>query len=113
MRIESFDKSAIIYENKKISYDELILKIGGISEYLEIETEDKVALFFENRPEWIYSLFGIWQNDGICVLIDYLSNRDEVKYILSDEGQEIVTEVGYVQLDLVDTSLISNQLTKL
>ena len=39
--------------------------------------------------------------------------NDYLKYILSENGQDIVPEVGYVRLSLVDQMLLDNQLTKL
>lgn len=36
-----------------------------------------------------------------------------LKFVLSEEGQDLVPEVGYVRLSLVDENLISNQVGKL
>jgi phosphate transport system substrate-binding protein len=56
------------------------------------------------RPLHIYT-------DGVPedghILNDYLS------YILSEEGQDIVPDVGYVRLSLVDQNLLTSQLAKL
>jgi phosphate transport system substrate-binding protein len=56
------------------------------------------------RPLHIYTN-GIPEPDSI--LAQYM------EYIFSDEGQAIVPEVGYVNLDLVDTNLISSQLARI
>jgi len=63
-----------------------------------------VANYPMARPLHIYTN-GIPENGN--VINDYL------KFILGDEGQSIVPEVGYVQLKLVDTNLAKNQLAKL
>lgn len=55
------------------------------------------------RPLHIYT-------DGVPDSNDVIS--DYLKYIL-DEGQDIVLQVGYVKLSLVNTNLASNQLEKL
>ena len=39
--------------------------------------------------------------------------NDYLTFVLGEEGQEIVSEVGYVKLDLVDQNLVTNQLAKL
>lgn len=39
--------------------------------------------------------------------------NDYFNYIFSEEGQDIVPEVGYVRLNLVDEDLITNQVAKL
>jgi phosphate transport system substrate-binding protein len=63
-----------------------------------------VANYPMARPLHIYT-------DGIPeegnVINDYL------KYIFSEDGQDIIPEVGYVRLNLVDNNLITSQLAKL
>jgi phosphate transport system substrate-binding protein len=39
--------------------------------------------------------------------------NDYLQYVLSEEGQDIVPDVGYVRLSLVDGNLITDQLAKL
>jgi phosphate transport system substrate-binding protein len=39
--------------------------------------------------------------------------NDYLQYIFSEEGQDIVPEVGYVRLNLVNENLITDQLAKL
>ena len=56
------------------------------------------------RPLHIYTN-GIPETDN--VINDYL------KYILSEDGQDIVPDVGYVKLTLVDENMITDQLAKL
>jgi phosphate transport system substrate-binding protein len=63
-----------------------------------------VANYPMARPLHIYT-DGVPDNDN--VISDYL------KYILGNDGQDIVPQVGYVKLDLVDDNLASNQLAKL
>lgn len=63
-----------------------------------------VANYPMARPLHIYT-------DGIPEEGDVIN--DYLRYILSEEGQDIVPEVGYVRLSLVDSNLITNQLAKL
>ena len=90
MRINNFEKTALIYGKKKISYKEVIENIGAFSFILDIPKGEKTAIFCENRPEWIYSLFATWQKEAVCVLVDYLSNKEEVSYILNDSKPAIL-----------------------
>ncbi len=84
MFVKDFGKTALKIGEKNISYAELIKNIKNFSSVLNIEKGDKVAVFSENRPEWIYSFFSIWQSKGIAVPIDFMSTADEVAYILND-----------------------------
>lgn len=63
-----------------------------------------VAKYPMARPLHIYTN-GIPEKDS--VINHYIS------YILSEEGQSIVPEVGYVKLDLVDPALATQQLARL
>jgi ABC-type phosphate transport system substrate-binding protein len=56
------------------------------------------------RPLHIYT-------NGIPELENVIN--DYLKYILGEEGQELVPEVGYVRLSLVDENLATEQLAKL
>ncbi len=78
------DKTALIYQGKEISYKNLINYILHYSKLLNIKPKDKVAIFSENRPEWIYAFFATWLKDGINIPIDFMSNEEELKYILND-----------------------------
>jgi len=56
------------------------------------------------RPLHIYT-DGVPESDDVV--------NDYLRYILGEEGQDIVPDVGYVRLNLVDEDLITNQLAKL
>jgi len=65
---------------------------------------ENVANYPMARPLHIYT-DGVPESES--VINDYL------QYAFSDEGQEIVEEVGYVKLSLVNENLITSQLSKL
>jgi len=72
------------------------------------EKGQRIAIFSENRLEWVYALYACWKNDAIPVTIDFLSKPDEVAYILKDSGPNYVfTSANNLQtlqksIDLVD-----------
>lgn len=63
-----------------------------------------VANYPMARPLHIYT-------DGIPEEGEVINNY--LRYILSEEGQNIVPEVGYVRLSIVDSNLITDQLARL
>jgi len=65
---------------------------------------DNVADYPMARPLHIYTN-GIPESGNII--------NDYLKYILSEEGQDYVPDVGYVKLSLVDENIITGQLKKL
>lgn len=78
--------------------------IAGEIEGYQEPSLNNVANYPLARPLHIYT-DGIPDSDN--VINDYL------QYIFSEEGQDIVPEVGYVRLNLVDEDLIINQLAKI
>ncbi len=84
-----------------------VVKIAKTTNYVEASLEN-VAKYPMARPLFIYT-------NGIP---DKTTEKGKaineyLKYILSDAGQDIVTEVGYVKLALVDPTIITRQLAKL
>jgi len=83
---------AITWKDRLISYNELN---QYISSYRSLFSNDpqikgshhdffKVAIYVENRPEWIFSLLGGLSSKRAVISIDHMSPLDEVAYILND-----------------------------
>ncbi len=81
---------AIQYKNESISYAHLISKVHQFSNLYQIEKEDKVVIFSENRPAWLYAFHSIWHNSGIALPIDFLSTPKEIAYILEDSQPKVI-----------------------
>ncbi len=90
MFIKDHNKTALYTKEEHISYKELLQKIKSFSSDLNIKKGDRVSIFSENRPEWIYSFFSIWDKEGIVVPIDFMSTPYEVAYILNDCKPSVV-----------------------
>jgi long-chain acyl-CoA synthetase len=85
-------------------------KIVSIQQALAgLAPEDRVAIFMENRPEWVSAFFGILFKGGIAVPVDYMMSTQELFHVLSDcqprfivtssqnyrKAQEAVSKIGY------------------
>lgn len=88
--IKPSPKTALIYGKENISYDSLIENIDAFSSFLDIQKDDKVAIYSENRPQWIYSFFAVWKKGGINVPIDFMSNEEELLYVLQDCKPKVI-----------------------
>ncbi|MGL5049794.1 MAG: AMP-binding protein [Fusobacteriaceae bacterium] len=84
------NKTAIIYDEKSISYSEVLKKVKSFSKKLNIENGDRVIIFMENRPEFIYSFFSVWDKKGINVCLDAGLNSEELQYYLKDSGPKYI-----------------------
>lgn len=72
---------------KKISFKEVLNKIDKLAEGLfeaGVHSGDRVAIFSENRPEWLISDLAINKIGAISVPIHYTNKRPLVEYILED-----------------------------
>lgn len=83
-------KIAIVYGARQISYAELLGKIEQFSLIYDIGKDDRVVVFSENRPGWIYSFYSVWKNKGIPVPVDFMATASEVAFILQDCEPKVI-----------------------
>ncbi len=119
--VTDFRKIAIKYDGSDISYKDTIKWSKSFGEKLDLEREDRVIIFMENRPELLYSFLAVWDKKGTCVCLDesfdsesleyYLRDAD-AKYILTSRKNEEVTrraiEDTGVSLEVVVVDEIEN-----
>lgn len=84
------DKVAIATKTEQITYNELEGKILSYSEIFKDVSNNRVAIFSENRLEWIYAFYAIWNNNNVPVPIDFMSGVDDIAFILNDCKPEVI-----------------------
>ncbi len=84
MFVQDHHKTAFIHRDRPISYRELLSRITSFAGAFRIKTGDRVALCAENRPEWIYAFYAIWQNGGIPVPLDPTAAPSDLAVVLRD-----------------------------
>lgn len=82
--INPSNQTAFIYKNRSISYKHLVDNINRLSSLLEIKPDDRVIIFSENSPFWVYALFSIWKKGAVATPVDFMSSKQEFEYVLSD-----------------------------
>lgn len=90
MFIKPSEKTALIWKDENISYNELLKNISSYSSLLKLNNFTKVAILSENRPQWIYAFYAGWKKNASIVPIDYMSSVDDVTFILNDCKPEYV-----------------------
>ncbi len=90
MFLKRHDKTALVYKDIKISYTELFDRIEAYRTFVKNKESKKIAIFSENRLEWVYALYASWIEGNIVVPIDFMSQPEEVAYILKDGRPEVV-----------------------
>ncbi len=118
----------ILIEKRKGNYFPLTFRdlkeqISAFQESLNgLRKEDRVAIFMENRPEWISAFYATLFKGGIAVPVDYLLSEEELFNILKDsqptflitstqnyqKAKSAVEKIGYhIKLINVDLELKS------
>lgn len=90
MFLKPGSKTAFVWRDDRISYDQLLQHIDYFSTLFEKDKTNKIALFSPNKPEWAYAFYAGWKNNCIVVPVDYMATSDEVAYILNDCQPEVI-----------------------
>ena len=78
------------FNNKPHTYAELMSNVKKFSSIYDELNGENILILMENRPEWLYAFFSIWNNKGVGVAIDANSNPDEMAYVISDAVPKII-----------------------
>lgn len=94
----SFPKhTAIVYNESRISYEQLDFKVQGLSEglsSLEIGKGDCVAFVLPNCPEFVYSFYAVAQLQGIVLPLNHLFKAEELSYCIRDsKAKAVITDL--------------------
>src|SRR5439155_16033776 len=95
---------ALIYNNRRISYDELLSRVnrmaGGLSR-LGVRKGERVVLALPNCPEYVISFFAIQKLGAILVNAGPLIGADDLRSIIT-----LTTPRAIIGLDLQAPKLI-------
>ena len=86
------DRLALVdFNDKKINYTELVNNVKYYSEnVVTAEKDDFGLILMENRPEWIYTYFALWDRKAVPIALDSTSNGKEILYVLEDSGPKFI-----------------------
>jgi long-chain acyl-CoA synthetase len=88
------DKIALYWGESEFSYATLFAQSGAVAAALTgkfgVKPGDRIGLWLKNRPEFVPAVFGILGAGTVLVPINNFFKPDEVNYILSDAGIDVV-----------------------
>ena len=92
MFLKRGDRLAFVdFNDKKINYTELVNNVKYFSEnVITAEKDDFGLILMENRPEWIYTYFALWDRKAVPIALDSTSNSKEILYVLEDSGPKFI-----------------------
>ncbi len=90
---EYSDKEAVIFEDRRITYEDLNEKAERLAHFLMkrgIGRDDKVAIWLPNLPEWIIAWFAIPKIGAVVVPTDPWYKGGEIEYMFNDSDTKAV-----------------------
>jgi long-chain acyl-CoA synthetase len=92
------DHEAIVFQGRRFTYRELNTAVDMVAYYLRdlgVRPHDRVALYCENRPEWIMLYYGIIRLGAAVVCVSSAYRSTELEYLLNDSQPAcVVTSEG-------------------
>lgn len=83
-------KTAIIYNEDRYSYRDVIKYVKFFASKMEVQENGKVAVMLENRPETVFSLFSIWDKKATSINLDASYNVEQLVYVFKDSKPEYI-----------------------
>nr|MDA3861855.1 AMP-binding protein [Melioribacteraceae bacterium] len=90
MFLRQSENIAIISKDENVSYNSLLEKTTQYTTLFDGEGTSKVAIYLENRPEWVYSFYSGMMTTSMLVPIDFMLPPEDVAYILNDCKPEVI-----------------------
>lgn len=88
--LEDHQKTALIFEEQQVSFAQLLQEVTKYANVFQAQECKKVAIYSENRLEWVYAFYAAWKSECIVVPIDFMATPEEVAYILEDCQPEVI-----------------------
>jgi fatty-acyl-CoA synthase len=87
------DKSALIFYDTVLTYDELHQEVLALAGYLQqrcgVQRGDRVLLNMQNSPQWVVAYFAILRADAMVVPVNPMLLTDELRHYVDDSGARV------------------------
>ncbi|MDD3891746.1 MAG: AMP-binding protein [Bacteroidales bacterium] len=90
INFENKEKFAVITKDKSYSYTELLNLIDSYSKLFSNQNFERIAIYSENRIDWIAAFYAGWRNDCEVVPIDYLASTEDISFIINDCTPDLI-----------------------
>lgn len=88
------NKIALVYEDRKWTYDEVNKKANKLANYLRslvaIKPDEKIALILNKNDLLIVSILGVWKSGAAFVPIDPNYPEERIQFMLEDTESKVV-----------------------
>jgi len=83
MLLADHHKTALILTSRAYTYTHLLTQARATARFIPEDTE-RVLLFSENRPEWVFAFYAAWSAGCAVVPVDFQATAEEVAFIVGD-----------------------------
>ncbi len=90
MFLRPSENTAIIFKDENISYNTLLKRTSQYTTLFDENSTKKIAIYLENKPEWVYAFYSGMMTESILVPIDFMLPPEDVSYILNDCKPEVI-----------------------
>jgi len=84
MLLGQHEVPALIWKDQHVGYRELLARIDAVSRQFPDVPCTRVAIFAENRLDWVYAFYAGLKQGCTLVPIDFMSSAEDVAHILND-----------------------------
>jgi len=88
--IKPSERPAICFKDQVVSYIDFLRRVAEYSLAFTADPGSRVVVLSENKPEWVYAFYSIWQKGCIPVPVDYLSSAEDIAFTMKDCRPEAV-----------------------
>jgi len=84
------EKKSIISRQGDFTYGQLYRQIENYARLFDTRGFTKIAIYAENRVEWMFAFYAALQNNCIAVPIDFMASPEDVAYMIDDCQPELI-----------------------
>lgn len=100
----SREKPAIITKNRTYTFSDVEQLIQQYAAIYRNVDGDKIAIYSENREEWVFAFYAGWLNGKIVIPIDHTASVDDVAYMLNDSNPSVVYYSSKLSASVIEIS---------
>ncbi len=94
------NKDVFYYPKEDIKYNSseilsIISEMGRILKNKNIKKGDRILIYLNNSPEYLFSLFAIWRIGAIAIPTNRILTEEEIRYMITDSNAKlIITDIN-------------------